>query len=241
MKNVVHIYVTDKCTTHCPFCVMASGPMNNNFMDVDKVVGTVEQSLCQGMENIVRLIGGEPLAHPDFEKVVKTLLKEPLVLKMEVITNGIGLEREILFLKDFAEKCKKIINIRLSINYWLLKTNGLYSSEEFLSSFVKEHASRYLVFTFNIGIRKGEDWIKEKYSNLASSMKCWARSVHLTEYVPGSNKQCENGLYLRRNLICPHFCEKEEFVMPDGSVLRDAEEAAEWMWSRSKYYENPGE
>lgn len=60
MKNIVHLYVTDKCSTHCPFCLMASGPENNNFLDVSVLKKALGAVLDPNGENVVRLIGGEP-------------------------------------------------------------------------------------------------------------------------------------------------------------------------------------
>ena len=237
MKNIVHLYVTDKCSTHCPFCLMASGPENNNFLDVSVLKKALGAVLDPNGENVVRLIGGEPLVHLEFLEILETLAQNERISGIEIITNGIGIENSIENIISISKRYKKPILNRLSINYWLLSKNRLLSDEEKFKCFIKKHSSDYVKFSSNIAIRDGEEGLKQKWSTLMSSLRCWSSSVYLQEYVPGTAKVCE-GLRPRRKLMCPHYQTKEKFIMPDGEVLNTAEDAAHWMWERSRYYGN---
>lgn len=237
MKNIIHLYMTDKCSTHCPFCLMASGPDNNNFLDISVLKRALDTVLVPGSENIVRLIGGEPLVHLKFLEILEMLAQNEQISSIEIITNGIGIENLIENITSISNRYEKPVLIRLSINYWLLSKNKLFSDEEKFKCFIRKYSSDYVKFSSNIAIRDGEEGLKQKWSTLMSSLKCWSSSVYLQEYVPGTAKVCE-GLRPRRKLMCPHYQTKEKFIMPDGKILNTAEDAAHWMWKRSKYYGN---
>ena len=119
MQNILHLSMTDKCSTHCPFCLMASGPDNNNFLDISVLKRTLDTVLVPGSENIVRLIGGEPLVHLKFLKILEILAQNEQISSIEIITNGIGIENLIENITSISDRYKKPVLIRLSINYWL--------------------------------------------------------------------------------------------------------------------------
>lgn len=236
MKNIIHLYITDRCSAQCPFCGLACRSQNDDFIDMKTLGRVLNETLSKNLPNTVRVIGGEPLEHPQFEGIMGALLEDKRISDVKLITNGVGFDREVSFLRCLAMKCGKKIKVRFSVNYWLLAVNGQFFSEDNLASFINEYRSPYLEFSLNIGIRKGEKEIRDKYSNLMSSLGCLANYTHLIEYVLGTNEKCDGRLYLSKKMFCPHYGEMEKFVVPSGEIFDDVDSVGTWMQTRSVYY-----
>ena len=68
MKRV-YLEITDACNLRCPFCAYEKG---NSFMSLDQIDDYTSQ--IKPFCNYIYLhILGEPLLHPDFEKILDIL------------------------------------------------------------------------------------------------------------------------------------------------------------------------
>lgn len=237
MKNVIHFYITDHCSTSCPFCGMTSGPLNNRFIDVKKISQILDLTVSSSCANVVRMIGGEPLVHPKFEELLKIFVMDTRIDEVEIITNGIGLDKKLPFISEMSKTYGKRILVRLSINYWLLSVNSLLKKTEIEKITADYKNVRNLKFSANIGIRvlPEDEKMLAEWRELLDSLRWGISIVHLAAYISGSEKKCP-GLRPYRKMICPHLDVTEFFVSPDGNIFHSCDEVAKNMQMNSKYY-----
>lgn len=85
-------YVTDGCNLTCRYCWAGSRQPSEDsarrYLPVDRIGAAVREGLPLGLQS-VRLSGGEPLLHPDIERLIDQL--ENLELAIEIETTGHGL------------------------------------------------------------------------------------------------------------------------------------------------------
>lgn len=237
MKNIVHLYITDHCSTHCPFCGMGSGPSGSRYLPGGSINELIVPLLSESSPNLVRLLGGEPLSHPEFNDILENLLSNSGVSKVEIITNGIGVEDKMSFICEMIDRYKKPIMIRFSINYWLLSANAFYKEDK-MQSFLKKYQRNNLEFSTNIGVRNlPEDReILSSWQKVFGSLGNRVVITHLAAYTDEIEKECP-GLYKKRTMICPHFDAKETFINPEGKLLKNCDDLSLDMQNHSKYYE----
>lgn len=100
--NSYYVYLTMGCNLACKHCWL-SPPFQRNggtggHLDYDLFALAVDEGLLLGLRH-VKLTGGEPLLHPEFEKIVKLIKEKGLGLTIE--TNGTLLTQSLArFLKD---------------------------------------------------------------------------------------------------------------------------------------------
>ena len=86
MKRV-YLEITDACNLRCPFCTYDKG---DHFMSFDEIKDYISQikAFC---DYIYLHILGEPLLHPDLEKILDLLDEKQM--KLQLVTNGTLLYR----------------------------------------------------------------------------------------------------------------------------------------------------
>lgn len=117
----LYIDITNKCNTECPFCCMYSGRSNSREMDFDtykKIIDSCDK------EFELQLEGGEPLLHSDLYLFMEYARYTKRCRKILILTNGILLEQHIKRLVMFTDRYKIPLEIKVSINYWLLRENS---------------------------------------------------------------------------------------------------------------------
>ena len=114
----LYVNITNKCNVECPFCCMYSSPRNNRFMSFDTFKHIVDET--DGSFEL-QLEGGEPLLHKNLflEYAVSTNRCTKIIL----LTNGILLEEHINRLIDFSSWNQILLEIKVSINYFLIEKN----------------------------------------------------------------------------------------------------------------------
>ena len=109
----VDIDITQRCTGNCPFCYSRIYAFNPEYRNAEISAATLEAILEQLAEGGTRSIrftgGGEPLVHPDIEKILP--MPKKYGLRSCVITNGHILDDEISELL-----VSNIDHIRISFN-----------------------------------------------------------------------------------------------------------------------------
>lgn len=125
--NKIYINITNKCQYTCPFCCMYSSPKNNIFIDFN----TFKKILDENSENktIVQFEGGEPLLHPLLFLFLEYCSILECVEKIVIDTNGEILKDKIDKIIEIAERNKKHITIKPSINSCILKVRKNAISE----------------------------------------------------------------------------------------------------------------
>ncbi|APG26418.1 methyltransferase type 11 [Syntrophotalea acetylenivorans] len=88
-------HLTNNCNLSCRHCMFASAPGDGAQLSADLVQELATQALDEGCR-VFALTGGEPLMHPDFRSIVRSLL-QPDNTHVALLTNGLLLRR---FLDD---------------------------------------------------------------------------------------------------------------------------------------------
>ena len=122
MKKGKRLYVniTNKCNVECPFCCMCSSPRNNRFMSFDTFKHIVDET--EGSFEL-QLEGGEPLLHKNLFLFLEYAVSTNRCTKIILLTNGILLEEHINRLIDFSSWNQILLEIKVSINYFLIEKN----------------------------------------------------------------------------------------------------------------------
>lgn len=84
----VFIFLTRSCNLACSHCYVSAEPRLKNRMSLPVFRKTVDFLAAEGFDD-VRLTGGEPTIHPDFEQMLDLLSNRDIVPRL--ITNGISL------------------------------------------------------------------------------------------------------------------------------------------------------
>lgn len=114
----LYINITNRCNTDCPFCCMYSGTANHIDMDFN----TYKQIIDDCPEQFeLQLEGGEPLLHPGLYLFMEYAASTGRCRKIIVLTNGLILNEHIKHIISFSEFHGLMCEIKISINYWLIK------------------------------------------------------------------------------------------------------------------------
>jgi len=93
----LYLYISGSCNLACKHCWIspefAQTSENGKFVKPEYIKNAIIQAKPLGLYS-VKLTGGEPLLHPEFESIVDILEKENIVFHME--TNGILLEKDMV-------------------------------------------------------------------------------------------------------------------------------------------------
>ena len=122
MKKGKRLYVniTNKCNVECPFCCMYSNPSNKRFMSFDTFKGIIDETK-ESFE--LQLEGGEPLLNKNLFLFLEYAVSTNRCKKIILLTNGILLEEYMNRLIDFSSWNKILLEIKVSINYFLIEKN----------------------------------------------------------------------------------------------------------------------
>lgn len=108
-----NILITNYCNQNCSFC-FAAKEMADTTIDREMELKNFEKILKK-MRNknlridMVKLLGGEPTLHSQFEDIIKLSLKHfPYV---QIFTNGILTENKAKFLKQFFPRVRFTLNV----------------------------------------------------------------------------------------------------------------------------------
>lgn len=143
----IYINITNRCQYRCPFCCMYSSPAN----DIDMDFGTFQKIMQENSDRktIVQFEGGEPLLHPLLFLFLEYCTTLEYVDRIIIDTNGAALRGKIDKIVEIAERNRKHITIKPSINSYILNIrkdaireyDNISSACEFLE---------YVDFDFNI-------------------------------------------------------------------------------------------
>ena len=103
MKRV-YLEITDACNLRCPFCTYDKGDHFMSFEDIKDYTGQIK-AFC---DYIYLHILGEPLLHPDLEKILDLLDERDM--KLQLVTNGTLLYR---YPKLLEHPCLRKLSISL--------------------------------------------------------------------------------------------------------------------------------
>ena len=84
-KDCGFLFLTESCNLRCSHCYVSSGPDVGKHMPVEVAERALRFFAEQGIHDI-RLTGGEPSIHPDFEQIIDMALDQSF--GVGIVTNG---------------------------------------------------------------------------------------------------------------------------------------------------------
>lgn len=91
----VEMYITERCTLHCRDCATLTpryrDPVHRKTADILREIDTLHS--CLGEVARIRLLGGEPLLHPDIHVLTAHITDKIEVGSVGIITNGTVMPR----------------------------------------------------------------------------------------------------------------------------------------------------
>lgn len=103
--------ITGKCNYRCKHCYMSAPHAKYDQMSYDDCLKVIDELDRCGVRKI-HLTGGEPLIHPDFEKIIEQLTAKNLFINT-LYTNGMLLNQKII---DLLKKNNPDIRIQISFD-----------------------------------------------------------------------------------------------------------------------------
>ena len=147
-----NIILTNVCSNKCKYCFASladSTSIKASYMSMDSfrfVLEFLERSKVKS----VRLLGGEPLVHPDFELIIDEIMKNKYFENITVFTGGIFNPKRIKYLN--------ISMIRVVVNTNHPKDYDLKSYDRFISN-LESMADKGIKFALGFNIyEKDFDW-----------------------------------------------------------------------------------
>lgn len=131
----LEVHLTEHCNLNCQSCTHFSPLATPEFTDIKVFESDIKRisELTNGDLNIISLMGGEPLLHPQCSKFLEITRKYLPKTKIKLVTNGILLLKQS---EEFWESMKKF-NITLSPTKYPIDIDW---------SRIKEIAEKYGVF-----------------------------------------------------------------------------------------------
>jgi hypothetical protein len=141
-RFAVNLYLTYHCNFRCAHCCHDAGPKNNQFMtstQFEWVMRFLFRARAMGHQiRVIGLSGGEPMLHPDFYSISKTLRYWFSAIPLELHTNG-----SIKFEPPdfFPEKCFSLIRISTDQFHQRFRKFSTLETESLLSATSNLHVS----------------------------------------------------------------------------------------------------
>jgi MoaA/NifB/PqqE/SkfB family radical SAM enzyme len=152
----LEFHITDHCNLKCNACTHFSNISEPNTIDarilefrfarLRKLFGIIME---------VRILGGEPLLHPDIIEILSTARLNFPFSKIDLVTNGLLLEK---MSKEFFEACRKNKILIYISNYTVLENKLVKIKELLSSSKVKYYISPKIIsFSANLNPNGNSD------------------------------------------------------------------------------------
>ena len=115
LKNSFDIYITDKCNLHCQGCIVLDYKDKGNVLKEGKYTLSDLKTITKRLNDFsfelpeVKLIGGEPTIHPQFNEMVRHIVDSEVYKKTAVVTNGLN------FTKPVVESLKLVDRVVISV------------------------------------------------------------------------------------------------------------------------------
>lgn len=91
--ETIEINATWHCNIRCRWCSHASPDLNEQYADPASIATSLTILAKFLRADHLRILGGEPLLHPDLNKLIRTVRSTGISNKVRVLTNGLMLHR----------------------------------------------------------------------------------------------------------------------------------------------------
>ena len=160
MKTGTRLYIniTNHCNTTCPFCCMYSGESKSTMMPFDTYKQIIDEN---DGEFELQLEGGEPLLNKNIYLFIEYAISTQCCKKVIVLSNGIILKKHIKRLVELHKWYNVPFEIKVSVNYWLLKVNKNHLQNIADIVFATNYIPYFSIY-LNTRKRKDDAWIDEE-------------------------------------------------------------------------------
>jgi organic radical activating enzyme len=93
-NRLCEVNVVDHCNLRCRACAHLSPVLPKHFVDVDALSSDLTTLSRSYHAQVLRILGGEPLLHPDLVDIVAVARRSGIANKIEIATNGLLLPRQ---------------------------------------------------------------------------------------------------------------------------------------------------
>lgn len=170
------VHLTDHCNLNCASCDNLSPIAKPFFMDITELemdMKKLSELFADGC-NYIRLLGGEPLLHPDVAEIITSSRRIFPESRIELVTNGLLLEKMSDEFYHACHNCRLIISISkypVNLDYNLiLKVLGERNIECFFNNTDEKRMYKYPISLFPVHNPK-ENFILCNRSNNCISLK----------------------------------------------------------------------
>lgn len=238
MKKINNIFdvqwhITEKCNLRCKHC----------YMDKYYNEATLKELLCDYnllKKFIIKLnsfleisiTGGEPLVYPEFINLLKFLDSEEIVLKINILTNGVLLNDEICL---FLSSLPKFNFIQISIE-GLEKTNDLIRGSGIFNKIIEKLK---LLIKYKMKIQIQTVLTKLNYNDIIDLILFLENFKYpinylLTRYVPSKNELIKNNILISKNEY-KSILEKLESLSKNLKYVSILKRRSLWKLINEKY------
>ena len=105
-------HITDRCNLACRHCLFACSPETRTTLSVEDFKRAFLQSFALGAR-VFFLTGGEPMMHPDFDEICRTILNHSEQNHLVLLTNGLLLKQRWSVLKEFS---RQRLHLQISVD-----------------------------------------------------------------------------------------------------------------------------
>ena len=192
--NQIYFYLTEGCNLRCRHCWIAPKFQNENraypTLSLDLFKSTVEQANPLGLSG-VKLTGGEPLLHPEIERILDYIKSQNLNLTIE--TNGVLCTPDIA--RQISECKNHFVSVSLdgadaSTHEWVRGVAGCFESAlQGIKNLVNAEIKPQIIMSI---MRRNKDQM-EPLVRLAESIGAESVKFNLTMPIARGKKLHESG------------------------------------------------
>lgn len=196
MKTGTRLYIniTNRCNTTCPFCCMYSGVSKTTEMPFETFKNIIDEN--EG-EFELQLEGGEPLLNKNIYLFIEYAISTNRCKKVIVLSNGIVLKDHIKRLVDLHKWYDIPFEVKVSVNYWLLKVNKNHLKNIAENVFATEYIPNFNI-SLNTRKRKEDEWIDDEITKY--NMANINNSFYLQSYGKMTGDKNYDGVVIVQNI-----------------------------------------
>ena len=156
--NYLEINIVDQCNLNCKGCTHFSNICDNKFVSLDKYKSDLEMIVEKFNLYNFRLLGGEPLLHPQLSELVDITRKILPNSRIIIVTNGLLINK----LSDSVLKKLSERNVIVSISLY----EPTFEMLESIINVLKQYNINYLI---NDDYFKGTEVIEKFHTRLSTT------------------------------------------------------------------------
>lgn len=198
--DYLRLSITDRCNLRCSYCMPEDQTFSprSELMSTEEIVQFAQLFQKLGVRKI-RLTGGEPLMHPDFENIYRQL--HELGIDLYITSNGLLIDQYLTLFQNYPIKGINISLDSLKPNQFKVITKRDFLAKTLVN--IQKAADANLPVKINAVIAKNlnENEILD-FVSLATKTNIEVRFI---EFMPFNGNQWEKDLLVNKSTILKHI------------------------------------